>query len=197
MAVTFTPNIGLAKPDKTELGKNWAAASGSKLCEVNNTIIANKMNFSSVSYTPAFVGRLSNPNIGSTGQKFGEYFEAQGFIFGTFTIIISGTGIAGGSGEFGISLPTLVDSTFHIVGSALNDTPGTPSVIGEGQLVDASAVNTSGTVAIDVVTIGGVSYARLVNETYAGKTGYFFGSSTPFVIADGDRFSGNFFYKKA
>lgn len=196
MGVTFTPNIGLAKPDDTELAANWARFSD--LADDNNQIIIDKMDINVVAYTPTFIGPTTNPNVGA-GSIVGEYYNIQGIIFGTFTCLLTDPGVASGTGTgaYGISLPFPVDGAFHTVGTTLNDTPGTPSVVGEAYMTDASAVATSGTTAIDVVTVAGVSYARLITETYTTKTARFFGPAIPFSLATGDAFSGNFVYKKA
>lgn len=196
MVVNTTTNLGLKKPDETELAKNWAL--NTKLAEANNTIIVTEANVTVTSYSPSYIGPTTNPNVG-TGSVVGEYWEICGFIFGNFTIIHLDAGISSGSGTgaYGISLPFPVDSVFHQVGTTLNDNPGSPSVIGEGYFNDASAVDTSGICAIDVVTISGVSYARLLPETYTGKTSRFVGPSAPVALATGDALSGFYVYKKA
>jgi len=50
MAVTFTTNIGLAKPDKNEVAENWVNVQN--LQDDNNQIIIDKMDINLVSYTP-------------------------------------------------------------------------------------------------------------------------------------------------
>ncbi len=197
MAVTFTPNIGLAKPTEAELAKDWVIEPPN-LAKDNNLIIIDKMLVDQLSWTPAFIAATSNPSIG-VGTKIGEYIDFQGFIMGSFVFQPVDAGVAAGSGAgaYGISLPTLVDTTFHTVGSSLSDLPGIASIIGEGYIDDASAIATSGTVAVDVVAISGVHYARLITESYPAKTSYFFGPGAPFSLATGDNFSCSFMYKKA
>lgn len=198
MAVSFTPNIGLAKPDETEVAKNWVTASD--LHEDNKVIITNKMAFSAPqSYAATLIGPTTNPNVGADGSITAEYYLFEGWVFGGFVVKISGSGISVGSGTgaYGISLPFEVNGTFHALGASLNSNPGFISVIGEGYFSDASAVATSGTCAVDAVTIAGVSYARLLPEAYTGKTTRFVGVNTPVAIATGDAFSGSFFYKRA
>lgn len=197
MVVSFTPNIGLAKPDESEVAKNWVTSAN--LHEDNKVIITNKMTLPAPqSYAGVVIGPTTNPNVG-TGSINCEYYEFEGWVFGNFVVIFRDAGISVGSGTggYGVSLPFQVNSTFHTVGNSLNSTPGLISVVGEGYFADSSAVNTSGTVAIDVVTIGGVSYARLLPETYTGKTSRFVGPNTPVAVADSDGFGGNFMYKKA
>lgn len=196
MAVSFTPNIGLAKPDKTELGLEWAR--NTKLAEDNNLIIVDKMDVNFLSYTPTFVGPTTNPNVGA-GSISGEYFEIAGYIFGSFVVRILTPGFADGTGvgSYGIKLPTLVDTAFHTVGTNLDDTVGALSCIGEGYLRDSSANNTTGTLALDVVQFGGNAYARMITDAIVGKTSRTFSPGSPFSLADSDRFSGSFFYKKA
>lgn len=195
MAVTFTSRIGLAKPTESELALEWARIS--KLAEDNNLIIVDKMDIeqTTILHTNNIKGRLSDPNLG-VGWMDMVYQDFQGFVMGSFVIRMGNPGVTAGSGEYGIPLPFVADSTYHIVGTALDFLPGFCSVIGEGYVSDASNINTSGVCAIDVVTVGGVSYARLVTETYAGKTTGVMSSSGPFVLNDTDRFSGNFFYKR-
>jgi hypothetical protein len=196
MAVTFTPNIGLAKPTEAELGANWI--NGTHLEAANNLIIIDKMDINELTWTPAFIGPTTNPNSG-VGAVYAEYTDVQGFICGTFTFNMTDPGVAAGTGAggYGISLPTLVDTAYHTVGTTLNDIPGTASVIGEGYITDASSIANSGTVAVDIIAIGGVHYARLITEAYPGKTVHQFGPNNPFVLATGDQFSANFLYKKA
>lgn len=195
MGVTFTTNIGLAKPDETELASNWV--NGSDLVEDNNLIIIDKTDVNLVSYTPTLVGQTTPFAIGSTGTITGEYMDCQGVIWGRFKIVFGDPGVGAGSGEFGISLPFPVDGAFHNVGSALNAAVGTFSCVGDAYIRDASVVNNCGTVALDAVTIAGVSYCRLVTEAYVGKTTGVMSSGQPFTIATTDSIAGNFFYKRA
>lgn len=193
MALTFTPNIGLAKPTETELALNWAR--GTKLAEDNNLILTDKLDIGLAPYSPTFIGHTSNPNVG-TGTIDGEYQDIEGYIQGTFVIECFDAGIAVGSGEYGISLPFVADGTYHTVGTALNNATGSNSCIGEAYIWDNSSVGGSGTAALDVVTVGGVSYARIVTENHTGKTSRVFRDSMPFALANNDKLVGNFFYKR-
>lgn len=195
MSVTFTTNIGLAKPTESELAKNWATAT--ELADDNNQIIISKANIQVVSYAAVLIGPSTNPNVGA-GSITAEYIDFQKIIFGEFVIKFTAPGVADGTGTgaYGISLPFLADNTFHTVGSSLNDNPGNASCIGEGYFVDSSAVNTSGMCALDVITTGGVSYARMMPEAYTGKTVRFVGPSAPVALADGDGMTGSFIYKR-
>jgi hypothetical protein len=196
MAVTFTPNIGLAKPTESELAEDWV--NGPQLCSDNNVIIAAKANVVLNSYTPTMIGATTNPNIG-VGQALGEYINFQGFIMGSFNIAFldPGVGAGSGAGAYGFSLPTLVDNSFHAIGSSLSGIPGLYDCIGEGYITDNTAVGSSGTVALDVVRIGGVDYCRMITEAYAGKTVSWLGPTFPFTIATDDKFTASFFYKAA
>lgn len=196
MVVNFTSNIGLAKPDNNEVAKNWTHTA--KLCEDNNLILVDKTDITLTAYTPVIKAQTSDPNVGSLGGQFGEYQDIEGFIMGRFTLSFSGTGISGGSGEYGISLPAVVDNSFHIVGTAFNATPGSFSVVGEGYLYDASNVGASGSLALDVVTVSGVSYVRFLTElhTVPAKTSRLVRDGMPIAVADGDIINANFIYKK-
>ena len=196
MVVNFTSNIGLAKPTDVELATNWV--EGTELIEDNNILIADRADLVLTAYTPTIIGPTTNPNVGA-GQRLGEYIEFQGFVFGSFNIVFDDPGVAAGSGSgaYGISLPVLLDNTFHQVGNALNNTLGSTNCVGEGYFTDGSAVGTSGTVALDVVRVGGVDYARMITEAYAGKTVLWVGPTFPVTIADGDKFVGSFWYKAA
>lgn len=194
MVVAFTPNIGLAKPSETELALEWARAS--KLQEDNNIVIVAETNIVLTSYTPVLTAFTTPPSVG-TGFTEGEYVDIQGFVSGSFSIEFFDVGIAVGSGEYGISLPFPADATYHTVGNALNNNTGTNSCIGEGYVWDNSSVGLSGSVALDVVTVAGVSYARLITETHVGKTSRVFRDSMPFAVANNDKITGTFFYKKA
>ena len=81
----------------------------------------------------------------------------------------------------------------------MNANPGQYSIIGEGYIYDASALATSGALAIDVVTVAGVSYMRLITEVFTApvKTSRFVRDLMPITMAHQDRFTGNFIYKKA
>lgn len=196
MAVTFTPNIGLAKPTDSELALQWARTN--KLAEDNNIIIADQMDIALTAYTPTWIASSSNPNVGAGSIK-GEYCKMNGIIWGSFVIRCTDPGTAQGSGAaaFGISLPELLDNTYHTLGTTLADTPGTASVVGEGYMTDNSSVGSSGTVAFDVIRISGVDYMRPITEAYSGKTVRWFGPLFPFAIADGDGLTGTFIYKAA
>lgn len=196
MAVTTTANVGLLKPDDTELAKNWATTT--LVAAANNTIVVAQMEKTLTAYTPVMVGAITNGNIGTTGSIFGEYQDLNGIIMGSIVVTFNGTGISGGSGEICYSLPQVVDPVFHTAGNTLNAGPGNPSVVGEGYLYDASTVVTSGGVAIDVVTVAGVSYARMITAAFTSpaKTAALVNDNQPFVPAAGDRHILNFMYKK-
>jgi len=193
MAVTFTSNIALAKPTETELADNWV--NGTKLMEDNNLIIIDKMDVVMTFYNPAFIAQTVNPNVG-TGTRVGQWIDFQGFVIGQFVMSFFDAGIVPGTGEYGFALPFPADATFHSVGTALNNGVGTQSVIGEGYVYDNSSVGGSGTCAVDVVTVAGVSYARLIPETFTGKAAAVVGAASPFVPANNDKMGGSFMYKR-
>lgn len=195
MAVTFTTNIGLAKPSESELAKEWATAT--QLADDNNTLIETKSNLVFTSYTPTIIGSTTNPNVGA-GSISGEYFEHEGFIWGSFAVLFLSPGISGGSGTgaYGISLPFPVDPAYHVVGTSLSDQPGLITCIGSGCIIDNTVAN-GGTVALDTVTIAGVGYARMITETFAAKTAAWVNVSNPVLPDTNDRWSASFFYKKA
>jgi hypothetical protein len=195
---SFTPNIGLTKVLDSEMAQDWAADIGPKYQEDNNLAIIDHMDVNLIAYTPFIAGQSGNPFVGATGSVAGEYQDIEGIIMGQFIVTFGGAGLSSGSGEYGISLPAIVDPVFHSVGGSLNATPGTFSVVGEGYHYDASTATTSGTCALDVVTFSSVSYVRFLTEPYAApvKTNRMFASSMPYAMADSDRFIGNFIYKR-
>lgn len=202
MAVTNTTYINLAKPDDTELAKNWAS-NGALHAAANDLKIENNINLTLVPYTPVLTATTSAPNMGSgvgppAGGAIGQYQNLNGFIMGNFSCNFVDPGVAVGSGEYAISLPFVVDNTFHTVGTTFNDSTGSLSCIGEGYICDISAVAASGSVALDVVTVAGVSYARMVTEAFTApaKTAKVFRDSMPFAVATGDCLNGHFVYKK-
>lgn len=198
MAVNFTFNLNLAKPTEAELARNLI--TGDELYADNNIILEEEMNKVLTPYTASLVATTANPNIGATGSAQGEYIEFEGIIQGSFIITFSGAGVAPGTGEYGVRLPFPVEQTvFHSVGNALNATPGGFHIIGEGFHYDASASATSGSFAIDAVTVGGISYARMLTEAFTApvKTNRFVSANMPFTVADGDRLIGNFVYRQA
>jgi len=193
VVVTFTPNVGLAKFDDSDLAKDFVV--GANYNSANNNIMINKTNFPLQAYGSIIVGKTSNPSYGAGGIRF-DYQEFQGFTWGTFVVVFLDPGVSAGSGEYGIRLPYVADSSYHAVGTALDWIPGFNHVIGEGYAQDASATGNSGICAIDIVTVGGVSYARLATGAYSGKTGRCIGGGTgPFTVADQDKLTGSFFYK--
>ncbi len=194
MAVVFTSNIGLAKPSESEIAKNWAA--NTELNNDNLTIITNKMNIPLTSYTPSLVASTSNPNIGTTGTRVGQYQDLEGFIVGCFIITFNGSGISAGSGDYGVTLPAVADGTFHFAAASLSAAAGATTVLGEGYFNDSSAVATSGAVALELVTNSGVSYVRMLTQTYSGKGSRAVNSAAPAVPAAGDSILGNFYYKR-
>ena len=194
MAVNFTPNIGLAKPTDDEVAKNWTHVQ--KLAEDNNLIIEDETDINSVSYTPVLTALTTPPSFGA-GFIEGEYQEVQGFIMGSFRIIFLDPGITVGSGDYAVSLPFPADATYHTVGNTINGFVGTATCIGEGFVRDSSSVNNCGSIALDVTTVAGVSYVRLVTEVHPGKTSRLFTNNMPFAVANDDSIAGSFFYKKA
>lgn len=193
--VSFTSNIGLAKPTETELATDWI--NGQKYYEDNILILEDKTDVEFHTYTPALIGSAGNPSVGAGSIK-GEYQSVGNFCFGTVVISFIDPGVAAGSGVWGVSLPFVADSSFHSVAATLQagaDTPGKASCIGEAQLVDSSSVANSGSAAVDVATVSGTSYMRMVLETFTGKTGNLMSATQPFVVATGDRMALSFAYK--
>ncbi len=193
MVVNLTTYTSLAKPTEDELALNWTRTAD--LIEDNNTIIEDESTLSLQAKTPLFIGRSGNPSVGA-GSISMESIDFNGFVFGNCKLVF-GAGAATGSNEWGVELPFQVNSTYHAVGTALDNAPGPLHCIGEGYFHDASAVGTSGSFAVDAVTIAGVSYARFISENFAGKTTRIIGSASPVAIASGDYISFNYVYKKA
>jgi hypothetical protein len=194
MAVSFTSNIGLAKPDGTELAANWARFT--ELQADNNAIITDKMDVNLITYTPTLVATTTAPVVGA-GSRAGQYIDFQGFIMGQVVVKFADPGIGTGSGEFGVSLPLGIDTTYHATGTAFSAITGQYHTIGEGYIRDDSSVDRSGTCAVDCIVTGGVSYARLITETFVGKTSRVWSSGMPMTLANSDSVTFNFFYKKA
>lgn len=194
MGVTSTPSIGLKKPDETELAKDWVI-NPPQWATVNNlAIVANTQVMAFTFYTPTIIASTLNPNLGA-GGTIGEYINFNGIVFGRFRVLFQDAGIVPGSGNYGISLPQVVNATQHTVGNSLTAATGTNTCIGEAYLHDNSASVNCGLAALDTVTISGTSYARLVNETVAGKTTSVVSNNMPFIPANLDAYSGFFFYK--
>ncbi len=191
MVVNFTTYAGLAKPTESELALNWTRVQD--LQEDNNVLIQNLGNADLQSYTPTFTSAGSAPGVGS-GSITGDYRDLNGFIMGSFRVTI-GTAPTVGTGIYAFSLPFEADPVFHAIAPSINSTPGDYDIVGTGYLFDSSAVTTSGGVALDIVTVTGVSYVRYLVTTFAGKSSYAYSPGVPFTIADGDVFSGSFAYK--
>lgn len=197
MVVSFTPNIGLAKPSEAELARNWV--NFDKLIEDNNVQIIDKMDVNLQTRVPTtIIAHTANPNVGA-GNVQCEFVDLQAIVFGNFTVTWLDPGIAVGTGEYGIELPFELDASYHTVGNLLNNMPGSLSIIGHGYLYDSSNIATSGPVALDAITLSpgsGKSYARMLPEIFAGKTSRLVTSAQPFIPATGDVFQGSFLFKK-
>lgn len=193
--VSFTPNIGLAKPTNAEVAKDWIEQQEYQL--TNDTQIMTRSNIALTAYTPTIIATTTPPNIGA-GRIVGEYQVMDDIVWGEFAIEFTDPGVVGGSGEFAVSLPQVADSSFHTVGTTLTAITGVNSIIGEGYISDASNLSLSGSVALDLVTIAGVSYVRLVTEPYAApvKTNRVFAAGLPSNLGTGDKWTGSFIYKK-
>lgn len=196
MAITTTPNIGLVKFDESELVNNFI--NGFEWYEDNNLQIADKCDVNLTLYVPTITAQTTPPNVGAGARK-GEYIDYQGIVIGQFSFDFTDPGVAAGSGEYAISLPFTVDNSFHSVGTAFNAAPGPYSVVGECYIYDSSALATSGGCALDVVTVAGTSYVRIITEVFTApaKTSRFLTNAQPFTIATGDCINGNFIFKKS
>lgn len=194
MAVSFTSNILLAKPDETELALNWAR--GTQLADDNNNIVEDETEVNYTSYAATVICNTTNPVVGA-GFIHAQYQQRGKYVFGNVSILFLDPGVVAGTGTggYGISLPFVADNVFHTVATALTDVPGIASGIGEGHIVDSSTVANNMNCALDVATIGGVSYARIVTETFVGKTNGLFIPTQPFTIATNDRISIQYVYK--
>ena len=194
MAVNTTTYIGLKKPTEDELALNWTRSAD--IIEDNNTQIIDKADVNIQPKTQALTASTTAPNLGA-GSITMEIVDFEGFVTGSCNIVFTDPGVSAGSGVYGVSLPFEVNATYHAVGSALTDAPGAFDCIGEGYFYDSSAVGTSGSLAIDAVTVSGTSYARFITETFAGKTARHVTNSQPVAPATGDRITFSFVYKKA
>lgn len=194
MVVSFTPNIGLAKPDLSELANNWAV--GTKLAEDNNIILTQKMTFNTSSYTPVLTLAGAVQSLGTSGVATGSYYEFNGWIHGSF-IYTRGTGVSGITGStnlLGISLPVPVNGTYHRVGSSFTNQPADCDVLGSGYYLCSTDVNKSSGGAIDVIFSSGTYYARMYCEQTTGIPFILDGNNS--LFAPGDGFTANFFYKR-
>lgn len=194
MVVNLTTNISLNKPTESEIANNWVKATD--LNEANNIRVIDKTDIQFATYTPVIIATTTNPNLG-TATSTGRYQEFQGVIWGTFIVPFADTGILAGSGEYGISLPVPADGAYHSASGALNTGVGSFSCLGEGYIQDNSNIQNCGTVALELVTLAGVSYVRLVTEAFAAKTSRLVRDAMPFTVAHADSFSGSYVYKKA
>src|SRR3954469_2952796 len=98
MVVSTTTNLGLSKPDETELASKWVNLSN--LSAANNALIAAAVVLPIVSYTPAVIATTTNPNLGA-GNTLGQYqLLPGGFVTGTFVIQPIDPGVLPGSGEY-------------------------------------------------------------------------------------------------
>lgn len=195
MVVSFTPNIGLAKPDLSELAKDWAV--GNKLAEDNNNILTTKMTFTPVSYTPVLTLAGVVQANGTAPIVSGAYYEYNGWIYGTF-VYVRGTGVSGITGStnvLGISLPVPVSGAYHRIGGSFTSQPGDCDILGEGYYLTFLDVAKSGGGAIDCVFNAGTYYARMYCEQTPGVPFILDGNNG--LFAPGDGFSTNFLYKKA
>lgn len=196
VSVTFTPNIALAKPTLAEIAKNWV--TGPQLAGDNNTLITDKSDINMQSYTPTIIAQTTPPNLGS-GTATGRYQRHQGWCWGTFIMLFTtgGAGLSAGSGEYGVSLPTLADPAFHSAGTALNSGFGGNACVGEGYIQDNGTVDNCGSIALELMLIGGVNYVRLLTEAFTGKTSRVVRDAQPFTVAHADTYAGMFIYKEA
>ncbi len=193
--VSFTPILGLAKPTNSEVAKNWIESA--EYQEENNDLVQAASNIALTAYSPVIIATTTPPNVGA-GRIVGECQVMDDIVWGNFVVEFTDPGVVGGSGEFAVSLPHVADSSFHTVGSSLTAATGTNSIIGEGHISDASNLSLTGSVALDLVTISGVSYVRLVTEPYAApvKTNRVFAAGLPSNLGTGDKWTGSFIYKK-
>lgn len=197
MVVYHTDWLGLAKPTEDELAKNWV--NNLDHVEANNSLLAYVMGYTVTPYTPTLIAATTQPTLGGGSIK-GAYCDMQGIVFGDFVVEFLDPSIVPGVGEYGISLPFPVDESFHVVGINLSVNSAQYSIIGEGFIYDATSYNTSGSVALSVVTLDTVTYyARMVSETYGTpvKTSRIVREGQPFTVAHTDKFSGHFIYKRS
>ncbi len=136
--------------------------------------------FGFTEYTPTIVGETTNPNIGSTGSKWGGYQRLSGMCRVVLRILPSGTGIAIGSGTYHVSLPFLGTST----------PPGAPATpfYGGGQISDTTQSGTA-MCAVSAGAFGGQTANQNVTvrtTTDSGAVGFwahnFWGVTATFAL---------------
>jgi hypothetical protein len=120
------------------------------------------------SYTPAMTASTTNPNIGSTGTAQGRYMQIGKLVHFYATITPGGTGIAGGSGGYAISLPVTARTTVTQRGSIY--------------LFDSSA----GLAFHGTFSIGSTTIALAVQGT--GQNESLVSGTAPFSISSGDTY---------
>lgn len=125
MGTTVTPNLGLIKPDINEsirenlpISAGWPSQNGAN-CDKIDLLFRR----TETTYTPLFTASGSSPAIGSTGTVQGKYVRHAGKLVTVFfRIVVSGTGISTGTGNYLLSLPSgLPVATEYI--PVINSTP--------------------------------------------------------------------------
>jgi hypothetical protein len=198
MGVTLTTNLSLIKPDGTEKARLWVddtEEANDKLVVKNNLILTNAIAAVEMqTYVPELQAVTTNPNLGSSPTKLGFYSVLPGdFVFGLFSIRAGSSGVTAGSGFYQVTLPFVIDGSFHDV----TGTYGASHVIGQARLEDNSAGQQylAAIQPMDGFSPRHAGFAlekfnlRANNRMNAGA------SSAPFILAAFDRIDGQFFYK--
>lgn len=193
MTVTFTSNLGLAKPDVEEVARNWVRFTELEL-DNKNAINDYLGDLSFQTYVPLLQATTSQPSLGTSDERRDGYFVElpNGFVFGGF-ILQFGSGLNIGSGFYSITLPSLPDATFHEISSG---TAGDGDVIGQGSVRDANTATNSQTFALELVSFSG-NTQNMRMYTEATATSRWVSHNVPFTFAGGDTMNGNFCYKAA
>src|SRR5687768_3665641 len=105
------------------------------------TVTAEVLNMEPTTYVPALTATSVNPTLGTGSTAVGWYYRIGRLIVGEAQFRF-GSGMAGGTGSYLISLPVAADMTFHRTGGL-----GIGSVVGNLALRDNDGLATSITAA--------------------------------------------------
>lgn len=182
MGTTTTTNLGLIKPDVDEkimedlpTYAGWADQNADNMDNVDRLF-----RFTNTTYVPVLTPGGGSFTLGASGTLTGKYMRVKpGLVYGHITGYMGGAGFSAGTGDYSITLPLAVASALAL----LSDTVP----IGSGILYDDTSVLNSTRLGVYYF----VSTGQIKCKTQAGAA---FGATSPFTIAQQDRFTLNFLY---
>lgn len=185
MTVSFTPNLGLAKPTADEIARLWTDEDQLELA--NKNALNTYLDPVAEGFQTYFPQIIQMTNIGDT-ERLGWYVLLPGdLVYGGF-IFRLGSGVAFSDNFLDFVLPFDTDTSFHDVSTGA---AATGDIVGTLTMRDNSSISNTQTAALELFENRG--YTRGYTEDNSATR--WVRDDVPFTFEENDAIAGSFWFK--